>query len=361
MPDRADFTGTSDAGRVRWQPASVTSPHRGRPVAVIAAKDIPYISNANRFQNLSIYLPRMPETAGLIGTPVTSLPGVDSASRLPRFLVHIHGGAWRDPRLASSSIEPAVACAFSGEEPVPVSAIASLNYTVSQFDYPAPPFMADPPVPYDAIRSNHSDPAREAVHPQHVSDVLHGLALLGSFGLASGSYILSGHSCGACLAFQSILQAPGHYGLGYLPEPPGPAALLGLNGLYDLPALATADGLGTSHAHLRDDYERLLSTAFGADKDGWPSASPARFDPASVVERIRAGNAPRLVVLDQSAEDQLVPMDQKDRLTANLARVAGLRVAQGHRLTGTHAAPWEEGSMICQSLLDTLRLLREEQ
>ena len=101
-----------------------------------------------------------------------------------------------------------------------------------------------------------------------------------SLGLASGSYILSGHSCGACLAFQPVLQPPRHYGLGYLPEPPGPAALLGLNGLYDLPALAAADGLGASHAHPRDDYEKFLSRAFGTDKDAWPDASPASFDPA---------------------------------------------------------------------------------
>jgi kynurenine formamidase len=364
-PDHGDFTGTRDAGHARWQPAKVTSPHLDRPVPVIAAKDIPYITNANRLQTLSIYLPQTPETTGLIGAPVTSLPGADSPSRLPRYLVHIHGGAWRDPRLTSASIEPAVARAFSGgvlpgEEPVPVSAIASLNYTVSQFDYPAPPFMPDPPVPYDAIKDNHTDLAREAVHPQHVSDVLHGLALLGSLGLASGSYTLSGHSAGACLAFQSILQPPRHYGLGYLPEPPCPAALLGLNGLYEVPALATADGLGASHAHLRDDYEMMLSRAFGTDKDAWPDASPASFDPAGIAGRIHEGNAPRLAVLDQSTEDQLVPMNQKDRLTATLAKVTGLRVAQGHRLTGKHAAPWEEGTMIYQSLLDTLQLLQED-
>ncbi|MEV0403735.1 hypothetical protein [Actinoallomurus sp. NPDC050550] len=364
MPGRADFTGTPDAGQTRWQPAEVTSPRLGRPVPVIAARDIPYIRSANRFQNLSIYLPRTPETAGFIDTPVTSLPGADFPARLPRYLVHIHGGAWRDPRLTSASIEPAVAHAFSGgvlagEEQAPVTAIASLNYTVSQFDYPAPPFMADPPVPYDAIRDGHADPAREAVHPQHVGDVLHGLAVLGSLGLTSGSYILSGHSCGACLAFQAILQPPRHYGLGHLPEPPCPGALLGLSGLYDLPALATLDGLGASHAHLRDDYELFLSRAFGTDQGTWPDVSPARFDPAVIAGRIREGNAPRLAVLDQSTEDQLVPMNQKDRLTAALANVAGLRVAQGRRLTGRHAAPWEEGIMIYQSLLDTLRLLRE--
>jgi hypothetical protein len=359
---REDFAGTRDAGQARWEPAEVTSPHLGRPVPVIAAKDIPYIPNNNRLQNVSIYLPRTPQTAELIGAPVRSLPGADSPSGLPRYLVHVHGGAWRDPRLTSASIEPAVACAFAfaGEETPPVSAIASLNYTVSQFNYPAPPFMTDPPVPYDAISSNHSDPAREAVHPQHVSDVLHGLALLGSFGLTSGSYILSGHSCGACLAFQSVLKPPGHYGLGYLPEPPCPAALLGLNGLYDLPALTTADDLGASHAHLRDDYELVLSRAFGTDRDTWPDASPASFDPAGIAGRIREGNAPRLVVLDQSGEDQLVPVNQRDRLAANLAKVTGLRVAQGHRLTGKHAAPWEQGIMIYQSLLDTLRLWQEE-
>jgi kynurenine formamidase len=360
MPARAEFTAAGYAGQVRWQPAEVTSPRLDHPVPVIAARDIPYISHANRLQNLSIYLPRTPETAGLAGTPVTSLPGADAPSRLPRYLVHVHGGAWRDPRLTSASIEPAVACAFSGDGPAPVAAIASLNYTVSPFGYPAPPFMANPPVPYDAIKDNHTDPAREALHPQHVSDALHGLALLGSLGLTGGSYVLSGHSAGACLALQSVLQPPGHYGLGYLPEPPCPAALLGLNGLYDLPALATADGLGASHAHLRDDYERLLSGAFGTDQDAWPAVSPASFDPADIAARIREGNAPRLVVLDQSTEDQLVPMNQKDRLTVALAQVPGLRVAQGHRLTGKHAAPWEEGITICRSLLDTLQLLRED-
>lgn len=363
---RADFTGPQDARQARWQPAEVASPRLDRRIPVIAAKDIPYILNANRLQNLSIYLPWTPQSAALIGTPVTSLPGTDSTARHPRYLVHIHGGAWRDPRLTSASIEPAVAHAFSasvlpGEGPTPVTAIASLNYTVSQINYPAPTVMADPPVPYDAIKDNHTDLAREAVHPQHVSDVLHGLALLGALGLTDGSYILSGHSCGACLALQSVLQPPRHYGLGHLPEPPCPAALLGLNGLYDLPALAATDGLGAFHAHLRDDYEKFLSRAFGTDKDAWPDGSPASFDPASIAGRIREGNAPRLVVLDQSTEDQLVPMNQQERLTATLAKVAGLRLTQGQRLTGNHATPWEEGIMIYQSLLDTLQLLREDQ
>src|SRR5439155_11956886 len=110
--------------------------------------------------------------------------------------------------------------------------------------------------------------------------VLHGLALLRSFGLTDGSYILSGHSCGACLSFQALMQPPGHYGLDYLPEAPRPAAQLGLNGLYDLPALVHE--LGPSHEHLGDDYELFLSNAFGTDQDRWPAVSPAHFDPAEI-------------------------------------------------------------------------------
>lgn len=337
---------------VEWELASVASPHLAHPVSVVAAKDIPYLPNANRLQNLSIYLPQTSETSDLIGTPANSLPNHDSQSLLPRHHVHIHGGAWRDPQLTSESIEPAVAHAFSATDgSAPITAVASINYTVSQFP-------THPTLPYDAIKDNHSDPAREAKHPQHVSDVLHGFALLRSFGLTDQSYILSGHSCGACLSFQATLQPPRHYGLENLPDAPCPAALLGLNGLYDLPELVNE--LGASHEHLRDEYEMLLSNAFGTDKDKWPAASPARFDPAEIAERVRENKAPRLIVLDQSTEDQLVPMNQRERLEANLSKVSGLRVVEGHRCTGMHEAPWEQGVMIWESLQDIFRLLQEE-
>jgi kynurenine formamidase len=55
-----------------------------------------------------------------------------------------------------------------------------------------------------------------------LSDVLRGLALLGSLGLADQSYILSGHSCGACIAFQAAVQPPSHYGSAAFPTRPVP-------------------------------------------------------------------------------------------------------------------------------------------
>jgi kynurenine formamidase len=54
---------------------------------------------------------------------------------------------------------------------------------------------------------------------------------------------------------------------------------------------------------------------------------------------VHEGRSPRLVVLDQSAEDELVPMNQKSRLESTLSTVNGLQVAQGHRCTGKHKAP----------------------
>ena len=341
-----------EAGPVLWHRAEVKSPHLARPVSVVAAKDIPYLPNADRLQTLSLYLPDTSETSALVGTQADSLPKRHARSLSPSYQVHIHGGAWRDPQLTSASIEPTVAHAFSAiDAPTPMIAIASLNYRVSQFP-------THPTVPYDAIRDNHSDPAREATHPQHLRDVLHGFALLRSFGLTDRSYILSGHSCGSCLAFQAILQPTAYYGLETIPDAPCPAAVLGLNGLYDLPALV--HGLGVSHEQLRAEYAMLLSNAFGADENEWPAASPARFDPAEIAERVREGKAPRLVVLDQSTEDQLVPMNQKQRLEANLGKADGLRVVAGHRCTGRHAAPWEQGSMIWDSLQDIARLLQEK-
>ncbi|WP_307542824.1 hypothetical protein [Streptomyces sp. V3I8] len=310
------------------------------------AEDIPYFPGADRFRTLSVYLPRTPDTLELVGTAAERLPEAGSDSAVPRYHVHIHGGAWRDPQLTSASIEPTVAHAFS-DPAQPITAVASLNYRVSQFP-------THPSLPYDAVRDNHADPAREAVHPDHVSDVLHGLALLRSFGLTDRSYILSGHSCGACIAFQAILQAPTQHGL-ELPDAPCPAAIVGLNGLYDLPELT--DGLGDSHEHLRQEYGTLLANAFTPQRKAWATASPARFDPEGIAQRIREGTAPRLIVLDQSSQDMLVPMNQKERFAAHLGHVDGLHLIEGHRCSEGHAAPWERGDMIWESLQDILRLL----
>lgn len=331
-----------------WQTGSVSSPRLSGPVEVIVAKDIPYIDDNNRFQTLSLYLPRTAETHSLGGLPVTSLPRLGSPSGRARYHVHIHGGAWRDPMLTAASIEPAVAHAFVDfGESSPISAVASLNYTLTHFP-------THPAYPYDAAKDRPSDPSREAVHPQHISDVLHGLSLLRSMGLIDQSYILTGHSCGATIAFQAALEAPSYHGLDDALEMPTPAALIGLNGLYDLPSLV--HDLGPTHDILSTDYKIMLSNAFGPDESKWPGYSPARFDPDRIAERLSSGRAPQLAVIDQSEDDQLVPTNQLDRLATNLRKVNGLQVTVGNNCTGKHAAPWQQGFMIWDSVRNAKRL-----
>ena len=319
---------------VKWQLAEVTSALLDKPVSVVAAKNIPSVSDANRLQNFSIYLPHTSETSRLVGTIANTIPFLDSKSLLPRCHVHVHGGVWRDPLLSSLTIEADVARTFSTAN-APIDTVISINYTLS-------PFPTHPSLPYDPVTAQQRNPGREAKHPRHVHDVLSAFQRLRSFGLSDG-YILTGHSCGACIAFQSVLQPPEHWALD-LPAPPRPAALLGMNGLYELPALV--HGLGPSHQYLDGVYENLISIAFGDDQSKWPAASPALFDTAALSKQVTSKKAPQFVMVDQSTEDELVLLNQADRMQAKLEEVPEIKVVRGKRCVGPHAAPWKTGSII---------------
>lgn len=208
-------------------------------------------------------------------------------------------------------------------------------------------------MPYDPSKGDTGQPWREAKHPDHVRDALTAFEVLQSFGLTDDSYILSGHSCGACIAFQSVLQNPKHWRFKEdLPPPPRPYALIGLNGLYDLVALV--NGLGPSHNGMREDYETFQSIAFGTDPTKWPQYSPATFDADDMSRGIEEGHSPTRVLLDQSTDDQLVPFNQLQRMRTQLEQVSGLQIMQGNKCVGKHAAPWEQGYMIWETILDVL-------
>ncbi len=329
----------SKVGRdIQWQSLDVASPVLQERVSVVAAKGIPYLPHANRFQTLNLYLRKTEVSENLIGSAPSSFGGL-TADRNSKCLVYVHGGAWRDPLVTADSIEAAVAWAFRpSETSSAIQAIASINYTLSAFPS------------RDSLDPHRSDPAREAVHPQHVKDVLTALSFLRSFGLDDRSYVLAGHSAGACITFQAILQCPACYGLDEVTAVPCPAAMLGLNGLYDLDALV--EELGPSHEHLRGDYESLLSAAFGKDQKRWAAASPSCFDSDVVSNRVREGKIPHLLMLDQSADDQLVPLNQRERFTAHLEKSKELSILWGARCKGQHADPWQQGLPVWECVQD---------
>jgi hypothetical protein len=98
------FSEMQDAKHVEWQLANVTSPYFDHPVSVVAAKGIPYLHNANRLQNLSIYLPKTSETSNLIGTPPNSLPKFETHSCFPGF--HVTGVTLDSPPSRSNPPSP---------------------------------------------------------------------------------------------------------------------------------------------------------------------------------------------------------------------------------------------------------------
>lgn len=125
------------------------------------------------------------------------------------------------------------------------------------------------------------------------------------------------------------------------PRPPRPYALIRLNGLYDLVSLV--NGLGPTHDHARDDYKIFKGIALGTDQSQRQFYSPAKFDADMILRRIKDGDCPKRILLDQSTEDQLVPMNQLEQMKTRLEKVTGLKLMSGNKCVGRHAAPWEQG------------------
>ncbi|KAK1770513.1 alpha/beta-hydrolase [Phialemonium atrogriseum] len=256
------------------------------------------------------------------------------------WLVYIHGGAWRDPRIDHTTARPTIGSLLLGggttARPSRIAGIASLDYRLS----------AHPSFPQDPSREPPSR-LRSARHPDHVRDVHAALALLGrEFGLGAGAegtpYVLFGHSCGATLALQVLM---GEWVQDREPERvPLPAAVVGFQGMYDLAGL---------NARFGGAYGELLSGAFGPDEAVWEAVSPARFRGSF---RGNWGADPGLAVLAYSPQDELIDMAEIDVMEMVL-RDDGLDVLAFRDLEGGHDEVWEDGRHLGRVLLRTIEEL----
>ena len=333
--------------RAVWEETTVTSPHISKPVRTIAAKNIPYVEDSNRLQNLHVYLPATAQHERLVGTK--SQPEHLTEASKSRWLVYIHGGAWRDPLVLADTVEPTVAHAFEPAQNA-ITAVASINYSLS-------PHPSHPTDPYDPAKGDQNDNAREFQHPRHILDVVAALDFLRNvFGLGDEQYVLTGHSCGATLALQATLAESDRWSdREKFPQPPRPAAALGLNGLYNLPMLVHEPD---THTDLADIYASFLRLAFGNNEDEWKNSSPACFDSEVIARRAKKNATPKLVVLDQSTDDQLVPMNQTVAMQSLLETVPGIRILRSETLKGSHNEPWESGLMLWHSVQEILDILQ---
>nr|POE71348.1 kynurenine formamidase [Quercus suber] len=293
--------------------------------------DIPYSDHSN-LNTLDLWIPR----------PLPTSTSDPSDHQL--WLIFIHGGAWRDPCITSASIRHTQEYLLA-HQPATVSrlsAIASLNYRLS-------PNPAHPTHPSDP-----ADPARNAHHPDHITDVLAAvLHLQRTYGFGA-RYLLVGHSCGAMLAMQLAMKR--YWGAQYeatdaleLNVVP-PRAVLGVEGLYDLPALVAA--------HAREPmYRAFVTGAFGGDEEQWNAVSPAHA--AFGNEEWEEG---RLVVLAQSHEDELVEWEQTALQERRLKEEGWVQGGKERRLEvlelkGTHNQVWEQGAELARAITYTVNEL----
>lgn len=241
---------------------------------------------------------------------------------------------------------PTINRLLSLDSPIPQSRIAgfaTINYRLSSH----PDFPQDPErVPAYDLRHAH--------HPDHIHDVRAALAYLRRLdvGIDSGTYVLTGHSCGAALAFQVLMgndalrttspsSAPGRQ----QPDDgvPLPAAIVGVEGLYDL------DGI---NERCGGALQSISEGAYGPDKALWRALAPGLWRGY----REAFGDVVRLAVVAQSPDDELVDMGECDTMERAL-RESGVRTLAFRHLRGKHDEVREDGRHIARVLGRTLEEL----
>ncbi|KAL8899252.1 MAG: hypothetical protein Q9192_001665 [Flavoplaca navasiana] len=271
--------------------------------------NIPYTSPATSLQTLDLHTPTYP-------------PSFPSYT-----IIHIHGGAFRDPLITSKSILPSLPFLFpstsislpskllsinhdrdgsdgsndSGQRENHIAAIVSVNYRL--IPYPTHPTHPSTP----------GDEDRNAKWPDQVNDVKAAIEWLFSssdsvdeLGEERGRYsrlisqsgiILVGHSVGATIAFALALEL-GYRGDADRDDVEGLKhmikAVVGVEGIYDFTALRDA------HLDYRSIYEDFTNGAFGAEADGnWEKGNVVRM----IADGMEMGRT-AVVVLGQSREDE---------------------------------------------------------
>ncbi|OJJ49645.1 hypothetical protein ASPZODRAFT_88977 [Penicilliopsis zonata CBS 506.65] len=268
------------------------------------------------------------------------------------WVIFIHGGAWRDPSKTFADLAAAETLLCTAEPYTStvlphIAAFASIEYRLS----------AHPEHPQDPVATPPSQ-FRNARHPDHLADVESALALLqGRYGFGE-RYVLVGHSCGATLAFQTVMRHLGgyddHFRHRNLAQP---SAILGVAGIYECRLLR-------DHFSGISAYQDLFEGAFGPDETLWDAVSPAKV--GSGFDGIQGGwTAGKLAVLAYSAEDELVDTSQAEAMEEALRLWTSSASQEETRRTvmlpvkGRHDEIWEKGEELARAIAFTLTELQK--
>lgn len=177
------------------------------------------------------------------------------------------------------------------------------------------------------------DPARNAKYPDHIHDVLDALQFLQEKYGFRDQYLLAGHSCGATLAYQMIMDTWSQETSTSLEKPIG---VIGVAGIYDF------TGLIAHHVDL-PVHREIIENAFGPN---WDHVSPMYWleNLGSLKETWPNG---RLAIIAYSEEDGLVEPEQGLAMWEVLTgtrNASSTRRDELARLRGAHDELWRQGT-----------------
>ncbi|CAG7558143.1 unnamed protein product [Fusarium equiseti] len=291
---------------------------------------VPYLAKATYLHTLDVWTPKTADE------PSTLTDNYIPDKKGP-WVIYVHGGAWRDPLVDSSSFE-ATALKLLQDQDTRIAGIASINYPLSSHPnhptHPAPP--KDP--------SESIDVARTAKHPDHIISVLSAIAYLQEGLGVAHDYVLSGHSCGATLAFQAVMNADrwatAETNESSVPKIKKPPVIAPLNGLYDLAAFI--DNPPESHKTLQPLYLEFTKNAFGDNAEVWRAACPT-----VVSDWMTEWPEGKAVFIAQSKNDTLVPYSQTELMRGHLQRSSKLEIIE-MPASGDHNDLWKQADEIVE-------------
>ncbi|KAK5940591.1 Kynurenine formamidase [Knufia obscura] len=245
------------------------------------------------------------------------------------WVVFIHGGYFRDPKVDSTSFKPTISLIEESQSQTAstlhsrISGYASLNYRLA----PHPAYPQDP-------KTTPSYTLNTSRWPNQLDDVMAGLQHLQRTYPDSKDYILVGHSVGATLAFLAVLKAS-EAGI------TTPRAVAGVSGIYDYPAIHKSN----------PDYEALTNNAM--DTKYYEEASPALYSADQYEEQWHQEK--RVIVIAHSRDDELVVWDQPEGM---------MKVFEGDGLTselvelkGKHNEIWEQSGELVKAIEKAVELV----
>ncbi|KAI6249115.1 Kynurenine formamidase [Erysiphe necator] len=217
------------------------------------------------------------------------------------WLIFIHGGAWRDSTITDRSFDHSVEIMLSSRWIHKIKGFASISYRLS----PHPDHEQSPQTPKSFLH--------EARHPDHINDVIMGLIYLQQNFAVGNQYVLVGHSCGATIAFQSLMSQFNRK------EFMKPKIIVGLAGIYNL--------RGLRDRNPNAGYEGFISAAFGKDEAVWDLVSPVNI-------KIAENQWPegKLAVLVSSTLDEVIEPQQIDEFEKTMKGYSNVRVQAWRRI-----------------------------